>query len=152
MCIRDSDQEVLKRDEVSATKAREYLAATQWPVLSRLQRAELVTGTALMIASCYLLSFFWCFRELDLTDTVRCHLNGHGHRIVYPVGWVALALFCASCALLYAFTWQAERLVAVRAAKKNEQSSASVIEVQTAVSSEEKAQEPTAGTSAAVDA
>ena len=146
------DQEVLKRDEVSATKAREYLAATQWPVLSRLQRAELVTGTALMIASCYLLSFFWCFRELDLTDTVRCHLNGHGHRIVYPVGWVALALFCASCALLYAFTWQAERLVAVRAAKKNEQSSASVIEVQTAVSSEEKAQEPTAGTSAAVDA
>ena len=83
---------------------------------------------------------------------MRCHLNGHGHRIVYPVGWVALALFCASCALLYAFTWQAERLVAVRAAKKNEQSSASVIEVQTAVSSEEKAQEPTAGTSAAVDA
>ena len=104
------DKEVLERDEASAAKAAAYLAATKWSKLGRGARTLLKASTVLMVASCYLLSFVTCFEELGLTDTVRCQLNGHGHKLIKPAGWVALALFCCSVALLQLFGMHAKRL------------------------------------------
>ena len=101
------DQEVLARDKIAAEQAALYHGATKWTVLTACARYQLAAATGLMIASCYLFSFAYTFRDLGLTDTVACTLDGHGDRLVYPEGWLAIGLFCASAAVLKLFDVQA---------------------------------------------
>ena len=108
------DQEVLERDEISKRKAKIYREVTEWSVLPTLDKRLLQASVACMGLSLYVFNLASCFESFELTDTVSCHLKGHGHKFVLLPGWVGLGLFAVSGAFFQIFTKRAGSMTAAR--------------------------------------
>ena len=65
-----------------------------------------------MGASMYVFNLASCFESFELTDTISCHLKGHGHKFVLLWGWIGLGLFAASGVFFQMFSSRAGSLTA----------------------------------------
>ena len=70
-------------------------------IVSAAKDVNLGVATALMTASCYLVTIFAsrCFRDFAINDTVSKRLKGRWQNIIRPLGVVAVSLFMFSCFL-----------------------------------------------------
>lgn len=105
------DLEVKKAELEAKEKAKRYEEATQWTVLPFPPRALLVASMVFMCLSCYIVQLFTCFVPYELTDRVRDLKGNHWYNlIIWPVGWVALALFFVSSSLFIGYSHMATKL------------------------------------------
>ena len=74
---------------------------TVWKRVPLAWKAVLILATALMTASCYLVTIWAsrCFRDFAINDTVSKRLKGRWQNIIRPLGVVAVSLFMFSCFL-----------------------------------------------------
>ena len=74
---------------------------TVWKRVPLAWKAVLILATALMTASCYLVTIWAsrCFRDFAINDTVSKRLKGRWQNIIRPLGVVAVSLFMGSCFL-----------------------------------------------------
>ena len=83
-------------------------------MLPTLDKRLLQASVACMGLSLYVFNLASCFESFELTDTVSCHLKGHGHKFVLLPGWVGLGLFAVSGAFFQIFTKRAGSMTAAR--------------------------------------
>jgi len=117
MAIED-DKEVKEKNEQDEQRQKCYANVTRWNALPIQSKSVLVGSLVCMTSCCYMVQFFssMCFVEHTLTDSIGENLDGSVSNLFRPLGWTALALFGASCALLHVFcAWgnkQADKLMA----------------------------------------
>ena len=105
------DDEVAVAEKEAKVKAERYAAATEWRVLPLPAKALLVAAMSLMCFSCYMVQLMTCFVPYELTDRVRDLKGNHWYNlIIWPVGWVALALFFVSSSLFIGYSHMATKL------------------------------------------
>lgn len=114
---RAQDDDVIKLEEKSADENKVYDERTSWGVLRWYMRAVLILGLLLMEVSIAILMAaetlgMHCFKEFDLTSSVEENLQGDPWSLVNAIGWLALALFTLSCALLCSFMCWASQCAA----------------------------------------
>lgn len=100
------DKEVKEADDKDEHIRKCYHTVTRWRVVPFWVKSTLLSSLALITASCYMVQFFssMCFVEHTLTDSVEENLANNPMNLFLPLGWVAIALFCGSMALLWVFS------------------------------------------------
>ena len=95
------DEEVKKADEDAKVRSEALRKNTVWKRVPLAWKAVLILATALMTASCYLVTIWAsrCFRDFAINDTVSKRLKGRWQNIIRPLGVVAVSLFMFSCFL-----------------------------------------------------
>lgn len=105
------DEEVTRVEAEEAEAQRAYVEATHLSTMPLIPRLLLLSGTAVLIVSTYLLIFFnrYCFESFALTDDVLSALCVSCERApVKPLGWAAFGMLGYAIACLYGFSVWAE--------------------------------------------
>lgn len=97
------DQEVRVLEEKTEEHNKAYEEVSVWQTIPFAAQFTLCISLSCMIICCYMVAFFSCFRDYQLTYTIATNLDGDWLSLVKPLGWVAIGLFTASLIFFFGF-------------------------------------------------
>lgn len=100
------DEEVKRADEKDEAKREAYEDVSHWDNLPWWAKLVLSLSLVCMTVSCYLFTFFagYCFRDYQITYTIKDNLDGDWTTLVKPLGIVANLIFLVSIVLMVIFS------------------------------------------------
>ena len=106
LSLDENDSEVAAIEKRDADEHAAFVAATTLEGMPLLPKILLVSGSAVLALSAYLLIFASseCFEDFALTDEVTICFRYCDRPIIKPLGWVALSML--SCSLVFLYAWR----------------------------------------------
>ena len=106
LSVNEDDSEVAALEKRDADEHAAFVAATTLGGMPLLPKVLLVSGSAVLTLSAYLLIFASseCFEDFALTDEVTICFRDCERPIIKPLGWVALSML--SCSLVFLYAWR----------------------------------------------
>jgi len=108
------DLEVQEAEEKEAMMTLQRFNKTRWFLVPTWLRCVIVVGVVAMSVSCYAFAVFSdsCFYEFGVEMKISQLPGGNAHRIVKPLGYVAVGIFLFGCLCLHTFRMWANARVA----------------------------------------
>ena len=108
------DLEVQEAEEKEAMMTLQRFNKTRWFLVPTWLRCVIVVGVVAMSVSCYAFAVFSdsCFYEFGVEMKISQLPGGNAHRIVKPLGYVAVGIFLFGCLCLHIFRMWANARVA----------------------------------------
>jgi hypothetical protein len=105
------DKEVEAYEAKARHQAALHAHVTEWKKVPLWLKAVLVLGTASMTLASYAIAFYpdLCFKQYDLTNSIKCDLDGSVFNLILPEGQYAMLLLLVSSICLQVYSCWAGR-------------------------------------------